>query len=271
MDFKKKYLKYKYKYLKLKQSGGAPSRAIKKEIEDLKENKDIRVIDWNEQDSKLTVTLDRDYLEFNLNDEYPFSAPSLSVNGNRYSLKLLLPFWDPEKKKRIESIIENFIERGKNPQKFDQELKDKIAAKERSNNDRKIAANLQEEEFGASKEDQQVLETQFQTMKLENERKKIKKERKDSIFKKLTDRLSKNYDISKITIEDYSFILETRGRMHYPLNLKIELLEIPYKVLLTNNNNNNTKELMLKDIKTFLDNTANRRELWEPIQVSTKK
>ena len=170
MDFKKKYLKYKYKYLKLKQSGGAPSRRIQREKDSL--DSSGFDTDWNDDESTLTVTLNRDFLAFNFNDNYPFSAPSLSVNGKRYPLSKLLPVeqWGPTI--TIKSIIEKFIERGKNPQNFDQELKDKIAAKERSNKDRKLAAEVQKSEFGTSEEDQEVLLKQFQTMQLEKKKKR---------------------------------------------------------------------------------------------------
>jgi hypothetical protein len=271
MDFKKKYLKYKYKYLKLKQSGGAPSPRIQSEIESLKSlenSENIRMIEWDDQESTLTVTLDRDFLAFNFNDSYPFIAPSLSVNGERYLLSRLLPFgqWGPTT--TIESIIEKFIERGKNPQNFDQELKDKIAAKERSNKDRKLAAEVQESEFGTSEEDQEVLLKQFQTMQLEKE----KKENKNRAFTNLIERLREIDDIRNIRIEDYSFILETIGRTHYPLTLKIEFTDkFPYTVLLTNITNNNNKELRLNEVSTFLNDMDNRQQLWEPRKVSTKK
>lgn len=268
MDFKKKYLKYKYKYLKLKQSGGAPPRRIQREIESLENSENIRDIEWDDQESTLTVTLDRDFLAFNLKDKYPFSAPSLSVNGERYPLSKLLPVeqWGPTI--TIKSIIEKFIKRGKNPQKFDQELKNKIAAKERSNKDRKLAAELQESEFETSEKDQEVLLKQFQTMQLEKE----KKENKNRAFTNLIERLREIYDIRNIRIEDYYFILETIGRTHYPLTLKIEFTDkFPYTVLLTNITNNNNKELRLNEVSTFLNDMDNRQKLWEPKKVSTKK
>lgn len=244
MDFKKKYLKYKYKYLKLKQSGGAPSPRIQREIDSL--DSSGFDTDWNDDESTLTVTLDRDFLAFNLKDKYPFNAPSLSVNGERYPLSKLLPVeqWGPTI--TIKSIIEKFIERERYSQKFDQELKDKIDAEKRSNIDRKLAYEAQQSEYATSEEDQKVLIRQFETIKLDKE----EKERKNRIFKNLITRLKQNYDISNIKFEDYSFILKT---IH--LTFKIELTDdFPYTVLLNN-------KLLLKDVSTFLNNIDNKQQL----------
>jgi hypothetical protein len=269
MDFKKKYLKYKYKYLKLKQFGGdPPSRRINKEIDQLNNNKDIQEIEWNNQESALTFVVNEKILTFIFNvSRYPFSAPKLKVDGKDYPLSRLLPYAQWTATQTLQDIITNFIRRDENTVLFDQELRNKIANNKRSQDDRKVAAKIQEDELKTDKKEQEELMKIFE----EKKQKEKTKENNIRIIVNLMKKLRDKYIIRETrqsNRNNYSFILET-GKMNYPLTLKIELTDkIPYTVLLTHAliNNSNSRELPLNQVEEFLNNPENRMKLlWENV------
>jgi hypothetical protein len=125
MDYQKKYLKYKEKYIILKKLvGGSPTviRRMNHEITLLKENNKINNIIFDEDNLILTCTYNyninsRINFKFNLGKYYAFRPPEIFVNEIKININsLYIGLWSPILK--IINLIDSYVLREYNPNKI---------------------------------------------------------------------------------------------------------------------------------------------------------